>query len=63
MTEQIRVQPPVFEVAKHFGPFMATVELPEEVIVNLTKMTDDLLKIQIHQIMVKILLVLSIMKN
>ena len=44
MTEQIRTQPPVFEVQKHFGPFMATVELPEEVIVNLTKMTDDLLK-------------------
>ena len=43
MTEQIRVQPPVFEVAKHFGPFMASIELPEEVIVNLTKMTDDLL--------------------
>ena len=44
MTEQIRTQPPVFEVQKHFGPFMATVELPEEVIVNLTKMTDKLLK-------------------
>ena len=44
MTEQIRKQPPVFEVAKHFGPFMADVMLPEEVIVNLTKMTDDLLK-------------------
>ena len=44
MTEQIRVQPPVFEVAKHFGPFMASIELPEEVVVNLTKMTDKLLK-------------------
>ena len=43
MTEQIRVQPPVFEVAKHFGPFMASIELPEEVIVNLTKMTDKLI--------------------
>ena len=30
MTEQIRTQPPVFEVQKHFGPFMATVELPED---------------------------------
>jgi len=44
MTEQIRTQPPVFDVVKHFGPFMADVSLPEEVIVNLTKMTDDLLK-------------------
>ena len=44
MTEQIRVQPPVFEVAKHFGPFMASIELPEEVVVNLTKMTDKLLE-------------------
>tara|TARA_A100001011_G_scaffold4912_1_gene5706 strand:+ start:139 stop:924 length:786 start_codon:yes stop_codon:yes gene_type:complete len=44
MTEQIRVQPPVFEVTKPFGPYMATIELPEEVIVNLTKMTDDLLE-------------------
>tara|TARA_Y100000996_G_scaffold103755_1_gene75917 strand:+ start:146 stop:916 length:771 start_codon:yes stop_codon:yes gene_type:complete len=44
MTEQIRTQPPVFEIAKHFGPFMAHIELPEEVVVNLTKMTDNLLK-------------------
>ena len=44
MTEQIRTQPPVFEVQKHFGPFMADITLPEEVIVNLIKMTDDLLK-------------------
>ena len=44
MTEQIRTQPPMFEVSKHFGPFIADVSLPEEVIVNLTKMTDDLLK-------------------
>ena len=44
MTEQIRTQPPMFEVSKHFGPFIAEVMLPEEVIVNLTKMTDDLLK-------------------
>ena len=44
MTEQIITQPPVFEVNKHFGPFTATIELPEEVIINLTKMTDDLLE-------------------
>ena len=44
MTEQIRTQPPVFDVVKHFGPFMADVSLPEEVIVNLTKMTDKLLE-------------------
>ena len=44
MTEQIRTQPPVFEVQKHFGPFMADITLPEEVIVNLIKMTDELLK-------------------
>ena len=44
MTEQIRTQPPVFEVAKNFGPFMAHIQLPEEVVVNLTKMTDNLLK-------------------
>ena len=44
MTEQIRTQPPVFEIAKNFGPFMAHIQLPEEVVVNLTKMTDNLLK-------------------
>ena len=44
MTEQIRTQPPLFEVNKHFGPFMAEIMLPEEVIVNLTKMTDKLLE-------------------
>ena len=44
MTEQIRTQPPMFEVSKHFGPFIAEVMLPEEVIVNLTKMTDKLLE-------------------
>ena len=43
MTEQIRTQPPVFEVVKHFGPFMAMIQLPEEVIINLTKMTDKII--------------------
>ena len=44
MTEQIRVQPPMFEVVRHFGPSMAQIELPEQVTVNLIKMTDKLLK-------------------
>ena len=44
MTEQIKIEPQKFEVKKFFGPFMARLELPEEVVVNLTKMSDDLLK-------------------
>ena len=43
MTEQIRTQPPVFEIAKHFG-FHGTYRVEEEVVINHTKMTDNLLK-------------------
>lgn len=44
LTEQIKDNPPVYQIEKHFGPSICHVKLPERGIKNLTKMTDDLLK-------------------
>ena len=44
MTEQIKDNPPIYQIEKHFGPSICHIQLPEKALKNLTKMTDDLLK-------------------
>ena len=43
MTEQIQTQPPIFNVTKHFGPFIASVQLADDVTNALIKMTDKII--------------------
>ena len=43
MTEQIKTHPKSFEVAKWFGPQTAQVQLPDDAIDALVKMTDEIL--------------------
>ena len=43
MTEQIQSHPTRFECNKWFGPFMATVQLPQDAVTALIKMTDDII--------------------
>ena len=44
MTDQIQSHPRRFEVAKWFGPQTASVQLPDDAINTLTKMTDNIIK-------------------
>ena len=43
MTEQIQTQPPIFDVTKYFGPFIASVQLADDVTNALIKMTDKII--------------------
>ena len=43
MTEQIQTPPPIFKVAKHFGPLFASVQLADDVTNALIKMTDKII--------------------
>ena len=43
MTEQIQTPPPIFNVTKHFGPFIASVQLADDVTNALVKMTDKII--------------------
>ena len=43
MTEQIQSHPKSFEVAKWFGPQTAQVQLPDDAIDALVKMTDEII--------------------
>ena len=43
MTDQIQSHPTRFECTKYFGPFMASVQLPDDAVDALIKMTDDII--------------------
>ena len=43
MTEQIQTTPPIFNVTKHFGPFIASIQLADDVTNALIKMTDKII--------------------
>ena len=44
MTEQIKSHPKSFEVAKWFGPQTASVMLPDDALIAMTKMTDGIIE-------------------